>query len=57
MLERIILWGLVVSGHRKIGNYVRIDGRFVRKDKVVFDFIDYIGSYHYLMGIGDVYGI
>jgi len=39
MLERIVLWGLVVSGHRRIGNYVRIDGRFVHKDKVVFDFI------------------
>ena len=39
MLERIILWGLVKSGHRRIGNYVLLNGIFVHKSKILMDFI------------------
>lgn len=39
MLERIIVWTLVKSGHRQMGNYLLIDGKYVHKRRVVWDFM------------------
>ena len=39
MLERIVVWTLVKSGHKKMGNYVFLDGRYVHKRKIVFDLV------------------
>ena len=39
MLERIVVWSLVKSGHKQMGNYFFVDGRFVHKNKIFWDFI------------------
>lgn len=39
MISKAIIWGFKASGCRMVGNYLLIGGRFIHKDKVVFDFI------------------
>lgn len=39
MIEKIIVWGLLKSGFRSYGNYIRIDGKLKHKRLVVMEFM------------------
>lgn len=39
MLERIVVWTLVKSGHKQMGNYVFLDGRYIHKKRILWDFM------------------
>lgn len=40
LLERIVVWSLVKSGHRKMGNFIFLGGRFVHKKRILWDFME-----------------
>lgn len=39
ILEWIVVFGLVKTKHKKMGNYIYLDGRYIHIKKILWDFI------------------
>lgn len=39
MLEKVVVWTLIKSGHKQMGNYFFVDGRYIHKKKILWDFM------------------
>ena len=49
-LERIIVWSLIKSGHKRLGNYIFINGRYSHIKSVVWDIVGQVLLVLILMG-------